>query len=93
MDFRRNQGSGELTVDNYDPSSDKPDICFHFSGMTLSRLIQNKMLLHRALLMREVEVEGNLFQLWKIVSAIDKFLRENQISVQDIPSQIEVLQD
>jgi hypothetical protein len=91
--LRRHQDSGNLTIDHYDPSSDKPDICFHFSGMTLSSLIQNKMHLHRALLMREVEVEGNLFQLWKIVAAIDRFLREHPISVQDIPSQIEVLQD
>jgi hypothetical protein len=91
--LRRSPSSGELTIDLFDPSSDKPDICFHFSGMTLSRLIQNKMHLHRALLMREVEVEGNLFQLWKIVAAIDKFLRENPISGQDMPTQIEVLQD
>jgi putative sterol carrier protein len=91
--LKRNQATADLTINQFDPGSGKPDICFHFSGMTLSRLIQNKMHLHRALLMREVEVEGNLFQLWKIVSAIDKFLRDNPISGQDIRSQIEVLQD
>jgi len=88
--LRRNSVTGDLTVDQLDPTSDKPDILFHFSGMTLTRLIQNKMHLHRALLMREVEVEGNLFQLWKIVAAIDKFLRDNPISNQDVPQQAEV---
>ncbi|MBU6451980.1 MAG: hypothetical protein KGS72_09405 [Cyanobacteria bacterium REEB67] len=91
--LRRNTASGELTVDQFEPATDKPDILFHFSGTTLARLIQKKMLLHRALLMREVEVEGNLFQLWKIVSEIDKFLRDNPISGQDLPTREEVRQD
>ena len=91
--LRRNSATGDLTIDRFDPSTDKPDILFHFSGMSLTRLIQNKMHLHRALIMRDVEVEGNLFELWKIVAQIDRFLRDNPISGQDLSKQMEAVSD
>jgi hypothetical protein len=81
----RSKANGEPEVVPFDPSLDKPDICFHFSGMTLSRLIQKKLLLHRAVLMRDVEAQGNLFQLWRITSTIEKFLRDNPIASKDVP--------
>ncbi len=81
----RSRPNGEAEVVPFDPSLHKPDICFHFSGTTLSRLIQNKMQLQRAVIMREVEAQGNLFQLWRITSTIDKFLRENPVVSKDVP--------
>ncbi len=81
----RSKGTGETEVVPFDPTLHKPDICFHFSGTTLSRLIQNKMQLQRAVIMREVEAQGNLFQLWRITSTIDKFLRENPVVSKDVP--------
>jgi hypothetical protein len=85
----RSKSNGEPEVVPFDPSLDKPDICFHFSGMTLTRLIQNKMHLQRAVIMREVEAQGNLFQLWRITSTIDKFLRENPIASKDVPGELQ----
>lgn len=58
--------------------------------MTLSKLVQNKMLLHRAVLMREVEAEGNLLKLWRLTSIIDKFLKENPLAPSEIPQPVEV---
>jgi hypothetical protein len=81
---------GISEISPYDPSLDKPDICLHFSGMTLSKLVQNKMLLHRAVLMREVEAEGNLLKLWRLTSIIDKFLKENPLAASEIPQPVEV---
>lgn len=72
----------EITV--LDPSFDKPDVCFHFSGMTLAGLIQKKIHLHRALLMKEVTVEGNLLQVFKIAGTIEKFLKEYPLTAQDL---------
>lgn len=82
--LKSNSDSGKPEIKSFDPSFDKPDICFHFSGMTLARLIQNKMLLHRALIMKEVGVEGNLLQLFRIAGTIDKFLKENPLAGQDL---------
>ena len=76
---------GKSEISPYDPSLDQPDICLHFSGMTLSKLVQNKMLLHRAVLMREVEAEGNLLKLWRLTGIIDKFLKENPLAPSEIP--------
>jgi hypothetical protein len=35
--------------------------------------------------MRDVEAQGNLFQLWRITSTIEKFLRDNPIASKDVP--------
>lgn len=83
---------GNPTVSRLDPTTtaqtdEKPDITFNFSGMALTRLIQHKMLLHRALLMREIDVEGNMLQVLKLSGTIDKFLRDNPLSARDIPQE------
>lgn len=67
-----------------DPAFDKPDVCFHFSGMTLAGLIQKKIHLSKALLMKEVTVEGNMLQVFKIAGTIEKFLKEFPLTQQDL---------
>ena len=67
-----------------DPAFDKPDVCFHFSGMTLAGLIQKKIHLSKALLMKEVTVEGNMLQVFKIAGTIEKFLKEFPLTPQDL---------
>ncbi|MCA0314708.1 MAG: SCP2 sterol-binding domain-containing protein [Candidatus Melainabacteria bacterium] len=71
-----------LTV--IDPAFDRPDVCFHFSGMTLAGLIQKKIHLSRALLMKEVTVEGNMLQVFKIAGLIEKFLKDFPLSKEDL---------
>ena len=82
---------GNPTVSRFDPAlaqpNEKPDITFNFSGMALTRLIQHKMLLHRALLMREIDVEGNMLQVLKLSGTIDKFLKDHPLSARDIPQE------
>ena len=49
--------SGNTVVERLDPAGEKPSICFRFSGSTMTRLIQSRLSLHRALLLKRVEVE------------------------------------
>ncbi|MBK9203106.1 MAG: SCP2 sterol-binding domain-containing protein [Candidatus Obscuribacter sp.] len=78
-------GSGELPeVTHFDPTFDKPDVCFYFSGMTLARLIQKKMHLKKALLMKEVTVEGNMLSVLKVAGTIEKFLQDFPLNPQDL---------
>jgi hypothetical protein len=43
----------------------------------MTQLIQSRLSLHRALLLKEVEVEGPLLQALKVSNMIEKFLRQN----------------
>lgn len=72
-----NNGSGQ--IEKFDPSGTRPEICFHFSGRTMTQLIQSKLPLHRAVLLREVQVEGPLLQALKVTKIIEQFLKDHPI--------------
>jgi hypothetical protein len=72
-----NNGGGH--VEKFDPSGTRPEICFHFSGRTMTQLIQSKLPLHRAVLLREVQVEGPLLQALKVTKIIEQFLKDHPI--------------
>ena len=76
--------NGKAVVERYERGSEKPKICFNFSGQTMTRLIQSKLPLHRALLLREVEVEGPLIDALRVTQVIDKFLREHPMNEQEL---------
>lgn len=52
--------------------------------MTLARLIQKKMHLKKALLMKEVTVEGNMLSVLKVAGTIEKFLQDFPLNPQDL---------
>jgi putative sterol carrier protein len=70
---------GNVQVEAFNPNV-KPTICFRFSGTTMTKLIQSKLPLHRALLMREVEVEGPLLDALRVTNVFEQFLKENPMS-------------
>ena len=74
--------NGTTMVDGYNPHV-KPTICFRFTGTTMTKLIQSKLPLHRALLMREVEVDGPLLDALRVTNVFDQFLRENPMDSVD----------
>jgi hypothetical protein len=74
--------NGKTMVDDYNPHV-KPTICFRFTGTTMTKLIQSKLPLHRALLMREVEVDGPLLDALRVTNVFDQFLRENPMDSVD----------
>jgi len=76
--------NGKAVVERYERGSQKPRICFNFSGQTMTRLIQSKLPLHRALLLREVEVEGPLLDALRVTQAIDRFLKEHPMNAQEL---------
>lgn len=76
--------NGKAIVERYERGADKPKICFNFSGQTMTRLIQSKLPLHRALLLREVEVEGPLLDALRVTQVIDRFLREHPMNPQEL---------
>ncbi|MFX7825290.1 hypothetical protein ABTK20_23085, partial [Acinetobacter baumannii] len=63
----KTSSDGNVEVEPYNPNV-KPTICFRFSGTTMTKLIQSKLPLHRALLMREVEVEGPLLDALRVTN-------------------------
>jgi hypothetical protein len=73
---------GKTMVEGYNPHV-KPTICFRFTGATMTKLIQSRLPLHRALLMREVEVDGPLLDALRVTNVFDKFLRENPMHAVD----------
>ncbi len=75
--------SGNTVVEPYMAYHGKPSITFHFTGATMTKLIQSKLPLHRALLMREVEVEGPLLDAMRVSNVFDRFLKENPIASVD----------
>jgi len=50
--------------------------------MTL--LIQSKLPLHRAVLLREVQVEGPLLQALKVTKIIEQFLKDHPIDSNEL---------
>jgi hypothetical protein len=74
--------NGGVVVERLKPEGQRPQICFRFSGQTMTELIQSKLPLHRAFLLREVEVEGPLLQALKVTNVIEKFLKEHPMNAE-----------
>lgn len=70
---------GQTVLARYSPSDERPKVCFKLSGHALINLIQSKIPLHRALLMRIVEVEGPIFETLKVTNMIERFWKENPV--------------
>ena len=79
--------NGSTLIERYDPTDERPKVCFHFTGRTMASLIQSKLPLHRALLLREVQVEGPLLQALRVSNVIEQFLREHPVD----PAELTVL--
>jgi hypothetical protein len=77
-------GTGQ--IEKFDPNAPRPEICFHFTGRTMTQLIQSKLPLHRALLLREVQVEGPLLQALKITNIIEQFIKDHPIDSAQLSS-------
>lgn len=77
-----NNGAGQ--IERFNPSAPRPEICFHFTGRTMTQLIQSKIPLHRALLLREVQVEGPLLQAMKVTNIIEQFLKDHPIDANEL---------
>lgn len=71
--------NGHAVIERLQPGTERPRVCFHFSGSTLTKLIQSKVRLHRAVLLREVEVEGPILLALRATNAIEQFLRDHPI--------------
>ncbi|MDZ4834147.1 MAG: SCP2 sterol-binding domain-containing protein [Candidatus Melainabacteria bacterium] len=70
---------GQTILSRYEVTDERPKVCFKLSGNALVSLIQSKMPLHRALLMRVVEVEGPIFETLKVTNMIERFWKENPV--------------
>lgn len=75
---------GKALVERFDPQDEKPGICFHLTGKTMTQLVQSRLPLHRALLLREVEVEGPLLHALRVASTIEQFLKEHPLEANEI---------
>ncbi|HEY9784689.1 MAG TPA: hypothetical protein V6D17_04740 [Candidatus Obscuribacterales bacterium] len=78
---------GKAVVERFDPQDEKPRICFHLTAKTMTQLMQCKLPLHRALLLREVEVEGPLLQALRVANAIEQFLKEHPFDQKEFADQ------
>lgn len=79
-------GASSPIVERLHPTDERPRVCFRFTGNTMTQLIQSKLPLSRALLMREVEVEGPLLQALKVTNVIEQFLREHPLDANQFAS-------
>lgn len=77
---------GTHVLERYEPSKETPRISFKFSGQTLLRLIMKKLPLHRALLLREVEMQGPILPALKVANQLDKFLAEHPVEKERLSS-------
>jgi hypothetical protein len=71
---------GQTVLSRYELTDQRPKVCFKLSGNALLNLIQSKIPLHRALLMRIVEVEGPIFETLKVTNLIERFWKENPVN-------------
>jgi hypothetical protein len=84
--LRAYEDSVKPIVERLDPNGERPRICFRFTGTTMTQLIQSKLPLHRALLLREVEVDGPLLQALKVTNVIERFLKEHPMDADQFES-------
>lgn len=75
---------GKAVVERFDMQDEKPRVCFHLTGKTMSQLVQSRLPLHRALLLREVEVEGPILTALRVASTIEQFLKEHPLEASEI---------
>ncbi len=75
---------GQTVVERYQPANEAPRICFKFSGETLLKMIQRKLPFHRALLLREVDVEGPVFPALQVAGQVEKFLNTHTVDVKTL---------
>jgi hypothetical protein len=81
--------NGKPVVERLEHGATKPKICFNFSGQTMVKLIESKLPLSRALLLREVEVEGPLLDALRVTQVMESFLKEHQMSAHELSVFIE----
>ncbi len=74
------RAEGQTVVNRYEPSDERPAVCYKLSGKALVDLIQSKLPLHRALLLRAVEVEGPVLETLKVTNLVEKFLKEHPVN-------------
>ncbi len=75
---------GTIVIERYDPAGERPRVSFHFSMATISKIIQSRLGLHRAMLLRDVEVEGPILPTLKVAGILDKFLKEHPVEQERI---------
>ncbi|MBZ0186043.1 MAG: SCP2 sterol-binding domain-containing protein [Candidatus Obscuribacterales bacterium] len=80
LSFVIKQQGGTSTTSRLEPNAKRPKICFILSGKTLLRLIQSKLPLHRALIMREVVVKGPIIETMKVTNLVERFLKEHPLT-------------
>ncbi len=75
---------GQSVLERFEPSDERPQICFKLSGEALVNLIQSKVPLHRALLFRWVEVEGPVLDTLKVTNLVERFFKENPVQADQL---------
>lgn len=70
---------GQIVLRRHEPSDERPDITFKLTGKGLISLIQSKIPLHRALMLRLVEVEGPILETLKVTNLVERFWKENPV--------------
>lgn len=71
---------GQTILSRYEPSDERPKICYKLTGPALVGLIQSKVPLHRALILRHVEVEGPIVETLKVTNLVERFWKENPVN-------------
>lgn len=77
MDFVLKAQEGHAVVEPLDPSQEKPRVIFKFSGETMTRLVQNKISLTRALFNGEVRLKGPLMEGLRVSNVLARFLQSH----------------
>jgi putative sterol carrier protein len=67
-------------VERLDHGSNKPKVSLHFTSDTMMRLIQKKLSFERALITREVRVEGPLMEGLRVGGIFSRFLKDHPYS-------------
>ncbi len=65
-----------IFIERYTDTSEKPKVCFILSGKSLIRLMQNKVSIQQALLLKEIEAEGSLFDTLRASKVLSQFMNE-----------------
>jgi hypothetical protein len=71
---------GQAMVERLDHGSNKPKVSLHFTSDTMMRLIQKKLSFERALITREVRVEGPLMEGLRVGGIFSRFLKDHPYS-------------
>ncbi len=59
--------------------TDKPKICFHLTGDVMASLVQNQLNLHRALLMKKIDIDGPLLDALRVSETLSHFMKEHPL--------------